>query len=322
MLTGATGFIGSHIAEALIQRQAPTHLFVRKRNRRIDLFEEMGAVIHVASPENLVILKESIQGADVIIHCAGATKAVSRSEYFKANVDFTRNILKVIEEHQKLVFLSSQAAAGPSNLHMPIDEKSEPQPVSYYGESKLSAEIHIQQWGISNDNNYLILRPCIVYGPGEKDLFNGFRLIKDNLFIVLGDSNKQFSIIHVTDLVKAVIKCLESPAKGEVFFVCHDETCSWEALGTTIKESFGKSRLLTIEVPEYLAYFAAALCDIFSFATQKPFLVNRQKIIEAKQQAWLCSNKKIKNKLSWKPEIPLEKGIKQTAEWYIQENWI
>ena len=78
MLTGATGFIGSHIAERLLKDKTDTHLFVRRRNSLVDSFEKMGAEVHLARPDNLRILKESLNTADVVIHCAGATKALRK----------------------------------------------------------------------------------------------------------------------------------------------------------------------------------------------------------------------------------------------------
>ena len=177
MLTGATGFIGSHIAERLLRNKIITHLFVRRRTGLIDSFEKMGAAIYVAQSNAPNILKESLKDTDVVIHCAGVTKALKEADYIKANVDFTENILCLINE-QKFVFLSSQAAAGPSDSLIPTNEQAEPNPVSYYGKSKLLAEVRIKEWGKANNNNYVILRPCIVYGPRERAVYNGFKLIK------------------------------------------------------------------------------------------------------------------------------------------------
>lgn len=322
MLTGATGFIGSHIVEKLIQKKISTHLFVRRRNNLIDLFEKSGAKIYVAQPDDLQMLKKSLQNADTVIHCAGATKALREKDYVKANVGFTNNILSLLNKQQKLIFISSQAAAGPSNSPIPIDEETEPNPLTFYGKSKLLAENYIREWGKKNSNNYVILRPSVVYGPREKDIYNYFKLTKKGIFFLLGNGKKIFSIIHVKDLVSAVMTCGGHSSKGETYFVCNDEACSWEELGCSIKKALKKNGLLKLNVPEFLTYFAGYISDALSLATKKPSVINRQKIIEVKQSAWLCSNRKIKEKLPWKPEISLKKGIKQTADWYIMKNWI
>jgi len=321
MLTGATGFIGSHIAERLIQKKINLQLFTRRRNGLIDLFEKRGATIYVAQPDNMEILRSSLKDADVIIHCAGATKALRDSDYIKANVEFTTNLLNAANKQQRFVFISSQAAAGPSDSFIPIDENAEPNPLTYYGKSKLMAENHIKEWGKAN-NNYVILRPSVVYGPGEKDILNFFKLVNNGILLLLGNGKKRFSILHVHDLVNAVMICADHPSSGETYFVCNDKASSWEELGLSIKNALKRAHALTFKVPEHMAWVAGHVLDVISLMTQRPSLLNGQKIIEAKQAAWLCSNSKIKDKLKWNPEITLEKGIKQTADWYIQRNWI
>ncbi len=322
MLTGATGFIGSHIAERLIQNNIVTHLFVRRRTRLIDSYEKRGAIIYVAQPNNFEILKESVKNADTIIHCAGATKALKKKDYMSANVEFTRNLLNLVNKKQRFVFISSQAAAGPSNSSIPSDEEAEANPVSYYGKSKLLAENGIKQWGKENHKNFVILRPCVVYGPGEKDLYNYFKLIKKGILLLLGNGNKRFSIIHVEDLVNAVMTCAGHSSGGETYFISNDEASTWKELGLSIQTALNKKNLFELNIPVALVYLVACLSDALSLVTKKPSMINRQKILEAKQSAWLCSNSKIKEKISWKPEISLTIGISQTADWYSKEKWI
>lgn len=322
MLTGTTGFIGSHIAERLIQNNIITHLFVRRRNRLIDSYEKKGAIIYVAQPDNLEILKESVKNADTIIHCAGATKALKKKGYISANVEFTRNLLNLVNKKQRFVFISSQAAAGPSNLSIPSDEETEPNPVSYYGKSKLLAENSIKEWGRENHNNFVILRPCVVYGPGEKDIYNYFKLIKKGILLLLGNGNKRFSIIHVEDLVSAVMTCAGHSSGGETYFISNDEASSWKELSLDIQTALNKKNLFKLNIPVFLAYLVACLSDTLSQVTKKPSMINCQKILDVKQSVWLCSNSKIKKNLLWEPEISLKEGIRQTADWYSKEKWI
>lgn len=322
MLTGATGFIGSHIAEKLIQKNISTRLFVRKRNSLIDSLEKKGAKIYVAQPDNLDMLEKSLQGSDIVIHCAGTTKALKEEDYFKANLEFTKSILNLLRKDQKILFISSQAAAGPSCSLIPIDEKDIPNPLTYYGKSKLLAECHVREWGNENANHYTILRPSVVYGPRGKDLYNYFKLINKGILLLLGNGKKKISIIHIEDLVNAIMAAAEHSFNGETYFVSSDEAYSWEEIGDTIKKALNKTFLLKVKLPEFFAYPVAYFFESLSFVTGKPALINSQKIIEMKQSAWLCSNKKIKETLNWRPKFSFEKGIQQTADWYIKENWI
>lgn len=148
MLTGGGGFVGSHIAEALIQAGLKPHLFVRKRTPLIDSLEKNGAKIFVGTgADDLVVLKQSLEGSDDVIHCAAAVRAISQEDYTHANVTFTENILGLLDTNQRMVFISSQAVAGPSNLDPPVSANQDPHPINGYARSKLQAETLVQKWG-------------------------------------------------------------------------------------------------------------------------------------------------------------------------------
>lgn len=322
MITGTTGFIGSHLAEELTRKKVSLNLFIRRRTPFIVSQEKEGAKVFLAEPGNYEVLKASIQDVDTIIHCAAATKALKKEDYFKANVEFTKNILTLLNKKQKFVFISSQAAAGPSNSSEPVNENNLPNPLTYYGESKLMAEDLVREWGKKNNNNYIILRPSVVYGPREKDFYNFIRLIKIGLLVLFGNEKKRISIVHIDDLVSAIVTATERSSVGETYFVSNDESYTWEDIGCAIKKALNKSSLLKIKLPEFTAYPIAYFFELISLITKKPALINSQKIIEMKQSAWLCSNNKIKDMLNWKPRLSLEEGMNQTATWYTKENWI
>ncbi len=322
MLTGATGFIGSHIAERLIRGNVRLHLWGRRKNGLVASLEKEGAKVFVGSPDDLATLRESLQGADAVIHCAGATKALNESGYFHANVDLTRRILGLIQTPQRLVFVSSQAAAGPSSPDIPLDENDEPRPISDYGRSKLSAENYVSQWGAANGNNYVILRPSVVYGPGEKDLYNYFKWVGRGLLPVIGDGRQRISIVHVEDLVNAILAAAEQSSAGGVYFASNDRGYSIREIGHAIRRSLGKTRLIELKLPEFGLDFVAVLLDAVSTVTGRPALLSRQKMLEIKQPAWLCDNAKIRRELGWEPHIPLDIGMKETADWYIEQRWL
>ncbi|MCF6290991.1 MAG: NAD(P)-dependent oxidoreductase [Desulfobacterales bacterium] len=322
MLTGATGFIGSHLAARLLSEKTTTRLFVRRTNNLIRSLENQGARIYIGKAHDHATLQRSLAGVDTVIHCAAATRALTKKDYLAANVDFTRNILCLLNQDQRFIFISSQAAAGPSGPTGPIDEESKPRPCTYYGKSKLLAENQVREWGASHSDNYVILRPCIVYGPRERDLFNYFKMIDNGFDIMFGDRGKEFSMLYVSDLVSAALLAAEGHVAGATFFVANDSGYSWEEIGSRIKAVLNRKKVLRIQLPEYTAYPLALLLDGLSLITRKPALLNRQKIIEMKQTAWLCNNKKIKESLGWAPQVSLGTGLRRTAAWYRQEGWL
>lgn len=323
MLTGATGFIGSHIARALIKRHHSLHLYVRRRTSIIHALQKKGAEVYTGTgPDAVPTLRKAIEKADIVIHCAAATKALSRRAFYEANVVFTRKILSLLGRDQKFIFISSQAAAGPSHGEVPIDEAVSPSPVNSYGWSKHLAERVTTAWGSENDRNYIVLRPSAVYGPGEKNFYLLFKGIRMGAVFLPGDGRQRLSLLHVNDLVRAILAALESGSKGETYFVTGDHTGSWLELARLIRAALSKKRVMTLRCPSPLTRPAAFFADALSMVRGKPGLLCRDKVIEMEQQAWLCSNNKIKEQLSWRPIISLREGIEHTASWYVNEGWL
>ncbi len=321
-LTGATGFIGSHIAEALMNHGFQIRVFVRRKTEFIAKIEAKGAKVFVSHPDDTQTLKKAFENADTVIHCAGLTKALREQDYINVNVSFTKNILDSLDRQQKFIFLSSQAASGPSRNDLPTDENTPPAPITYYGKSKLMAEYHIQQWAQKKHANYTILRPSVVYGPRERDMYCMFRLIKQGIMPLLNGGRMRLSIIHVHDLVKATIKTVMSPCDNQIYFVSGDYGYSWEEVCKTIQWAVNRAKALKINLPVSVISPIACVFDTIALARGKPALLNSQKLIEIRQSSWLCSNRKIKNNLKWKPEVSLREGIRQTAHWYFSKNWL
>jgi nucleoside-diphosphate-sugar epimerase len=322
MLTGATGFIGSHVAERLLRADIRLSLWIRRRNALISSLERTGAEVFLGDPGDEIVLAEALRGADTVIHCAGTARAFNRAEYFATNVGLTRRILGLLQAPQKMVFISSQAAAGPSGMEAPLDESAVPRPISHYGQSKLEAEECVRRWGAANGNRYVILRPSIVYGPRERDLYNLFKWIRMGVLPFMGDGRQQISLVHVDDLAAAVMAIVENSPSGQTYFLSGGQPCSVRALGCTIQEVLRKGHVLPMAIPPWVFDSLALILDAVSFVTRAPALLSRQKTLEMKQPAWLCSNRKIRETLGWEPRVSLRRGIEETVEWYVREKWL
>ncbi|MHC1745065.1 MAG: NAD-dependent epimerase/dehydratase family protein [Syntrophobacteraceae bacterium] len=322
MLTGATGFIGSHLAERLLQEGFHLSLWIRRWTAFIASMERAGAQVFLGDPDDDRMLAAALRGADVVVHCAGTARAHDRAGYFATNAGLTRRILGLLQAPQKMVFISSQAAAGPSGTDGPLDEGAVPRPISHYGQSKLEAEECVRRWGAANGERYVILRPSVVYGPGERDLYNLFKWIKKGVLPFMGDGLQKVSLVHVDDLVAAVMAVLEDSHPGQTYFVTGSEHCSVRALGSMIQEVLRKGRVLPLSIPPGVFDALASILDAVSCVTGAPALLSRQKTLEMKQPAWLCSNRKLRETLAWEPRMSLRRGIEQTVEWYVREKWL
>ncbi len=322
-LTGATGFVGSHIARALIEAPSELHLYVRRITPGIRALREKGATVHLETEaRGGSVLSHALEGADTVIHCAAAIRALSRRAFFEANVALTRRILARMERHQTFLLISSQAAAGPSPPGVFIDETVPPSPVNDYGRSKLLAERLTRAWGRENHGHVLVLRPSSVYGPLDKDFYLLFKGIRRGLVLLPGNGRQRLSLLHVDDLVRATLAALEQGKKGETYFVTGEEAVSWEELATLIQAELRRKRVLTLKGRPLLAVPAAFFADALSRVTGKTGLLCRDKVLEMRQEAWLCSNRKIGEELGWRPRVSLEEGIERTAAWYIEEGWL
>ncbi len=321
LVTGATGFIGSHLVEALLEARYTLRLLVRRSNALIESYKKRGADVVIGSFDDTERLQQALAGVETVIHVAGATKCKTEAEYMYGNLQGTRNLLAAMRRGQRIILISSQAAGGPSLPDQPIDETAPGNPLTFYGKSKLAGEKEVFRWGETNDNNFVILRPSAVFGPREKDFFTYFKLAKQGIAPILGSGRKQFSIIYVKDFVRAIIKTLESDTKRRIFYVCNNDGCTWNEFGGLVKQAIGGT-VISVKIPEITAYPVAFVSELFARFSDRAALINRQKIIEMRQDAWLCSNRRISEELGWQPHWTLSDAIQETAAWYRSEGWI
>ncbi|MCK5809216.1 NAD(P)-dependent oxidoreductase [bacterium] len=320
LLTGSTGFIGSHTASALLDAGADLILFSRRKNELTKEFEKRGATIYTASFTDSKALESALKDVDIVVHVAAATNGVKKEDLIFSNVTFTEEILKRFSK--RMIHVSSLSAAGPSFEGVPIKEGEPERPQNWYGESKLEAEQVVKKWGEQNDNNFVILRPSPVFGPREKDFFQYFSMMKMGIRFILGTGKQRISMAYADDVVSSITFMITHPeVKGETFFVCGDSAPDWLEIAAAIQEGMDKKRAMTLKLPEFFVYPVTFVNDIIQKFTKKPALLNSQKLADIKQDSWMCSNEKLK-KLGWKPSFSFKEAIKMTAEWYKKEGWL
>jgi len=316
LLTGATGFVGAHIAARLAKAPLRLHLLVRRQTAAISSLARAGARIHTGgSPDGLGAMGKALGKVDTVIHCAGATRALSRRDFYHANVDFTNNLLQCMQPGQHMVLISSQAAAGPSRPGSAINEEAPCFPVNDYGKSKRMAEKMAMRWKKRTGGSLTIIRPCAVYGPGDRDFYQMFRLLSLGIRFLPPDPAQRISLIHAADLTEAVLLAAQHPGDGQLYFT-EGGAHSWKEINRAAEKSLGRPPRITVQPPANIVTLAARLSDIISRWRKSPGLISRQKVIEMNQEAWVCSSDRIRTALGWKPRIPLEEGVAATIAWY------
>jgi nucleoside-diphosphate-sugar epimerase len=265
----------------------------------------------------------SLDGFDHIFHLGGATRALRQIDFFRINRDGTERLIDTacnIKGLKRFVFLSSQAAAGPSPADRPQKEDDPPSPVSPYGESKLQAERVVLPR--KERFHVTILRPCSVYGPRDTYMLELFKPISRGFLPSLGKGPMYFSYCYVEDLVQALVLSVQTDhPSGEVFFIADGERYSLDTFAGLVSSELGV-RFRKIHIPIPAARFYAALADGWALLTKRPAAFSRNKCAEGIQQNWVCNIDNAKSKLGFRPGFYLETGVKLTLEWYKEKGWL
>jgi nucleoside-diphosphate-sugar epimerase len=323
LITGASGFIGSHLAEELHKKGYKLRCLVRKTSNLVwinhlpieyvygDLFDE-GA------------LRQSVTGADYIYHVAGTTKSRTREGYFRGNHLGTKNLLDAVIDVKpnlkRFSLISSMAGVGPALIGTPLNETTPYHPITAYGESKMEAEKECLK--VADSVPITITRPPAVYGPRDKDVFEFFNTMNKGLQPMIGFNDKTVSLIHVADLVKGIILAGERPeAVRQTYFISSERFYTWKEIGEVTARVMQKKGL-RLHIPVSLVYTIAAVSELFSMVTGKAVLLNWEKAKDIVQDSWTCEISKAKKDLGFQESCSLEGGIRNTVQWYREQGWL
>jgi nucleoside-diphosphate-sugar epimerase len=324
LLTGATGFIGSHMAELLVAKGWEVVCAVRTES---GLRHLEGACVQLVTLDNLEDWVLHNDPVDYVIHVAAATRARNYDGYRKANVELTRGLLERLAEPRlsnalkRFVLVSSQGAAGPSpDGKMPVTESDPPHPVSLYGRSKLEAE----QITLSYADlvPVTIVRPSTVFGPRDTDVLGLFRAAKFGLAPCLSGPPRLVSIIYVQDSIRGILAAATSDRSvGQTYFLANPEPVVWREFSLQVCRIMGRRGIL-LPLPLPLMRIVAAVGDQISKYTGFTPLFRTEKLEEIKQIAWVCSTEKAHDDLGWQAETAVPDAVRVTAEWYRAHGWI
>ncbi len=323
LVTGANGFVGSHLVEGLLHKGYQVRCLVRKTSNLRWLSGVSVEYVYgdIADKDSL---EGAVQGVDVVFHCAGLTKARSREEYFKANAEGTENLVEVCLEHnpelKRFVYVSSQAAVGPGADEKPLDEAAPCRPITYYGESKLEGEKivldHVSKLPMT------IVRPPAVYGPRDTDILGFFKVANSGFRISFGFGKSFLSLVYVKDLVDGIILAAESPqSMGQTYFVADDRVYSWKEAFQIIAAVLDK-KTIPLRIPRSLVFSLAFVTQSFCALTGKAAVLNVQKAREITRRYWGLDVSKAKAELGFSPEHDLVKGAEETVKWYREMGWL
>ena len=317
LVTGGTGFIGTHLLDRLAASGAGVRALVRRGRapRKLPAGVE-SCYGDLVSGEGL---REALRGADAVIHLAGVTKALHTADYYSGNVEATRHLaLELAHTGARFVHVSSLAAIGPSEPGSALDEDAVPHPLTHYGKSKLEAEHVVRELA----PNAVIVRPPVVYGPRDTDVFQLLKSISKGLVVDIAGGERWFSAIYVKDLVDGILAAVTSPrAPGRSYFLAHAQPVSWGQLARAASAIMGcKPRV--VRLPVAVAQATGAFAEAWARLTGKPGIITREKVAEARCMAWTCSTGRAASDLGFVAGTGLEAGLAATLAWYKEAGWL
>lgn len=317
-MTGATGFIGSHLAEELIKRGYGVTCLVRKTSS-LKWIEGRDVTLLYGDCEDEGSLDRLAADFDYVFHLAGVTKAKRDEDFFCVNVKGTENLLRAVSARvrglKRFVYLSSLAAAGPSLNASPLNESAEAKPVSIYGKSKLEGEDVASRH--KNVMPLTIIRPPAVYGPRDKDFYVLFRMLKKGFYPYWGKC--YYSLLYVDDLVRGLILSAESKeAEGGVYFLSDGNVYSNEDIVDEIARVLN-TKIVRMRLPKPLLSVVVGLTERLG---KRSSIINRDKLRELNYLYWVCDSSKAGRDFKFIPKVTIKEGIKWTADWYRIHQWL
>ncbi|MFA5353116.1 MAG: NAD(P)-dependent oxidoreductase [Thermodesulfovibrionales bacterium] len=316
LVTGATGFIGSHLVDSLIRKGFDVTCLVRSTSDLRHLEGLPLGLIRGDCTDKTSL--ETVADFDYIFHLAGLTKASTEKEFLEANAGGTENILEAAlrgcPRLKRFVYLSSLAAAGPCRDGMPLKEDCPMSPVSTYGRSKGEGERIVLS--LRHELPVTVIRPPAVYGPRDKDLLVLCRMVKKGFAPSVGKGS--YSFIYVEDLVSGIIDSSQSPdAAGEVFFLSDGAVYSQDEIVDAIAAAVGK-RPVKVSIPRSVMPLLGFLSEKLGWAR----IINPDKIREISHSRWVCDTAKAVAMFGFEPKVKIKEGVKWTADWYRIHQWL
>jgi nucleoside-diphosphate-sugar epimerase len=320
LVTGANGFLGSHVAEELARQGQDLRFLLRQRSRLLNLdgvlYERTdGDVRDEAS------LRPAVSGVDVVVHVAGLTSALNERAYTAVNAIGTASLARAAVENgvKRFVYVSSLAAQGPSPDGRPVPDAL-PRPISAYGRSKLAGELAVL--GYRDRMDVVVVRAPVVYGPRDRGLLTLFKLAKRRVLPLYGDGKNQISWVYATDAARAIaLTAQHETAAGEIYTLSDGAPHSWLELAMLLKETMGR-RMWLARVPGKLYAAAGFAAGAMSTVIRRPLPLSSEKVVEMRERFWLCDHDRITEDLGWKPLVGPREGIGLTLRWYQEQRWL
>lgn len=319
LVTGASGFIGSHLVDHLLAQGRTVRALLRHSSSSQWL--PSGIEVVRMGPWSAEELQPALAGIDRVYHVAGVTHADTREEFLRFHVASTQTLLDACCRAggvSRVVVFSSLAAAGPSRTGQPRRECDAPAPASWYGQGKLAQEEVACSY--ADRLSVVVVRPPAVYGPRDRDFLPLFKLAARG-FMPVPDKGTQ-SLTHVRDVVSGSLAAGSAQvASGSIYFISSREMVTWEGLAHVLGIELGR-RIRLVRIPPQLLGAVGVVARVGQRVTGRRGPLDDNKITEARYPDWTCVPYKAERELSFSPSVELPEGVRETIAWYRDRGWL
>ena len=322
LVTGANGFIGSHVVDRLLAENIQVRCLVRPR-ASLQWLTSPGLDLYFGDLDDQAIVEEAIRDIDFIFHVAGALRARLWEEYEAANIRPVRSLLDAVSKLgtplERFVLVSSTGAAGPSPDGRLLDESVSPNPISNYGRSKLEAENIVRE---QETVPFTIVRPCAVYGPRDPNFTIMFRHVLGGWVPMIGAEEQYICLLHVEDLASAILTAAtSSEAEGNTYFLASERPFTRTEILNTVEQIVG-SRARRVVLPKAALTLAKIAQNGMTKAFGTPPLIGAERLESLKQRFWGYSIESAHRDFGFTPRWSLHDGLSQTYLWYREHEWL
>ena len=314
LLTGATGFVGSHIAGAFVEAGYEVLCGVRASSdmRWIsDLPIERVSLDLKGGAEGL---PRAVENADLVVHTAGITRARRVEDYHSVNAEGTRRLAVAAFEAgvRRFVLISSLAARGPD------DPTKDDHPESAYGRSKLEAEAYLRSLG--GRMEAVVLRPAAVYGPRDTDLLPLFKMANRGWLPVPSGANL-LQPVYATDVARAALAAVREPLGFGPFPVAENRLYTWKEVIAGLEKALGRT-VRTVRLPAAAFTLAGRAAEWAARPFSAVPVFDERRGRDLAVHTWTCDISATEKALGWRAEVALSDGLTRSARWYGQAGWL
>ena len=323
LVTGGTGFTGSHLVRRLLGDGHAVRILDTSRGLFADELAALGAELTIGSVTDTTVVDQVTTGVDRVFHVAAVFRQINLPDhvYHEVNAVGTRVVGEAALRHgvTSFVYCSTQGVHG-DVASLPGDEDSPIAPEDYYQQTKYEGEQEIAAL-VDQGLPATTLRPMAIYGPGDPARFLFlFRAVKRGRFLMFGSGETLYHPLHIDNLVDAFILAGDRPGKGEVFLIGDAQYYSLNNLVRAVADSMGGD-VGIVHLPFGSLWIAAAACETVC----KPLGIEPP--LFRRRADWFRQNRafridKARRELGYEPMVDLPTGLSQTAVWYREHGYL